>query len=153
MERKWGIGRLRLLVGDDLRRRFDSQAQKFNRAVHAYDPEAVEAAGPAMVRGWRALDEAATQAGAQPVSPEVWETVTDDGEVIAICRSNAEAAAVTRENRAMRVYTVDEVGRLLSGLDLLHAAKEVFPGATVTAARVGAHLDQWTGDDLPEALQ
>jgi hypothetical protein len=33
MERKWGVGRLRLLVGDDLRARFDAQRARLDAAI------------------------------------------------------------------------------------------------------------------------
>ena len=33
MERKWGVGRLRLLVGDSLRARFDAQSDKLAAAI------------------------------------------------------------------------------------------------------------------------
>ncbi len=33
MENKWGVGRLRLLVDDDMRERFDRQAMLFNEAI------------------------------------------------------------------------------------------------------------------------
>ena len=41
MERKWGVGRLRMLVPDDLRERFDRQWQKWQAAYAAQDLAAV----------------------------------------------------------------------------------------------------------------
>ena len=35
MERKWGVGRLRLLVSDFLRDKFDAQRDKFYAAIHS----------------------------------------------------------------------------------------------------------------------
>ena len=37
MERKWGVDRLRRLVSDDLRERFDRQARKWNEALFNYN--------------------------------------------------------------------------------------------------------------------
>ncbi len=48
MENKWGVGRLRLLVDDDLRERFDRQAQLFNEAILFNDAKAVRRHGEGM---------------------------------------------------------------------------------------------------------
>ena len=45
MENEWGVGRLRLLVGDDMRERFDRQAQLFNEAIITNDVKAVRRHG------------------------------------------------------------------------------------------------------------
>lgn len=150
MEHKWGVGRLRLLVSADLRARFDAQRERFNRAVFGNDAEATAKHGQAMSTAWQKLDEAATAAGAKPLDPEVWETATDDGEVIAIARTNAEAATIFRQNRAMRVFTLAEIGRVIGHFpELLMRAKEVFPGATVEAVHQRATFDVEHGDELP----
>ena len=62
LDRKWGIGRLRLLVDDALRARFDQQRRLFNAALVNGDEEQVALHGAAMRRGWDALDAAATEA-------------------------------------------------------------------------------------------
>lgn len=150
MERKWGVGRLRLLVPDDLRERFDLQKLAFDKAIEANDVDTVRRTGAAMQRAWAALDRVATEAGAQPLSPEHWECVApDSGEVFAIVRSNAEAAALLREGRAMQVYTLDEVARLLAGFPELAKAKAAFPGIEVSAVRSRAPFDEAHGDELP----
>ncbi len=48
MENEWGVGRLRLLVGDDMRERFDRQAALFNEAVFTNDVRAVRRHGEGM---------------------------------------------------------------------------------------------------------
>ena len=152
MESKWGVGRLRLLVADDLRERFDRQARKFNEAIWGSDLESARQHGAAMARAWRALDAAATAAGAQPLQPEVWETATPAGEVIALVRTQPEAAAVARANRAMRVFTLEEVGRVIAAWpELLGKATKTCPGAEIVDVRVKASWDQWTGDSLEGA--
>ena len=42
MERRWGIGRLPLLVDPDLRLRFDRQREKLNQAVAADNPDIIK---------------------------------------------------------------------------------------------------------------
>ena len=147
-ESKWGVGRLRLLVNDDLRGRFDDQARLFNEAVFANDVKAVREHGEGMRKGWLALDRAATDAGCTPLAPEVWEASGPDG-VIAIVRTNPEAHAVTREGRASEVWTLDEVARVIVNFrDSIGEAKRVFPGARVIDVRVKS-IDWAVGDELP----
>ena len=151
MERKWGVGRLRLLVDDDLRARFDEQARLWNLSLWegATAAEAIHH-GQAMRRGWVALDKWAETNSCRPLVPAVWEVGLADGTVAAITRTTAEAAAATRENRAMRVYTLDEIGRLLSSIPSIAKVKEFFPGAEVTAVRPELPELPPDGDEFPD---
>ena len=147
MERKWGVGRLRLLVGDFLCAKFDAQKDKLDAAIQTNRETFIRAQAEGMKRAWTALDKAAGEAGHMPLSPEVWEcSLPSSGEVIAIVRTEVEAHHVCRE---CRVFTVDEIARLIDGLpDAVLEAKRVFLGATVT--RVGKPEIDWSrGDDLP----
>ena len=132
MELKWGVGRLRLVVSDDLREKFDRQYEKLNGAIWAGVSREVELHGPAMTRAWVALDAAAFADGQQPLDPVVWETVTDDGTVIALVRTTAEAHAVAASGRKVEVWTMEEVGRLAAAAGIVSKIKTTFPGATVT---------------------
>jgi hypothetical protein len=147
MERKWGVGRLRLLVCDLLRARFDAQKDKLDAAIEANREPYVRAQAEGMRRAWAALDAVATEAGHTPLSPEIWECVLPStGEVIAIVRTEPEAHALCRD---CRVFTLEEIARLIDGLPKgVLEAKRIFPGATV--ARVGKPEIDWEkGDDLP----
>ena len=147
MERKWGVGRLRLLVSDLLRAKFDAQKDKLDAAIETNRESYIRAQAEGMKRAWAALDRAASEAGEQTLSPNVWECVLpSSGEVVALVRSDAEAHHVCRE---CRVFTLAELGRLIEGLpDVVLEAKRVFPGATVT--RVGKPEIDWEkGDDIP----
>ena len=150
MEARWGVGRLRLIVDDDLRAKFDIQAKLWNDAL--WNGERADDAvyhGQAMARAWRALDHAATEAGCRPLEPDIWEVALEDGSVAAITRTNAEAHAVVRQGRAIQVYTLDEIARLLSAFPEISKAKETFSGASVTAARQPLPELPSGGDDLP----
>lgn len=152
MEAKWGCGRLRLLVGQELREKFDRQRYLLNRATWHGDMEAVRREAPRMVNAWRALDRAATAAGASRLDEMVWEIAADDGSVIAIVPDTRYAARVVAEGRGLRVYTLDEVSRLLSGREaLLQAVKEYWPGATVekVTRNVPDPLDSLADSDAP----
>src|SRR3954451_22197338 len=59
LERKWGCGRLRLLVPTELRPRFDTQRWKLVQAQWHGGLDDVVREAARMVRAWRALDGAA----------------------------------------------------------------------------------------------
>lgn len=89
-----------------------------------------------MVKAWLALDRIATAAGKQVLAPEVWEVVLEGGPVAVIVRDDVQAhAAVAAEGRHVAIYTLEEIGRLLSAYPDIARVKEVFPGATVTAVK------------------
>ena len=135
MEDRWGVGRLPLLVGDELRGKFNRQLRRFDEAIIANDVERVRQAGAATKRAWKALDQAATNAGQQQLKPECWEVQLEDGRVVALCRTNAEAHAEVRSGRYVEVWTVDEIARIMFAFPGLGNAKQIFPGAMVESVR------------------
>ena len=148
MEKKWGVGRLRLLVSDDLRERFDRQAEKFNRAVWVADVGDVRKHGNGMHRAWQILDQAATEDGAKPLDPVVWETRLGD-RVLAIVQTTAEAHAISGDGRAREVWTMEEIGRVLVAFSQqIGEAKQVFPGCEVVDVRPPP-LDELVDDPIP----
>lgn len=147
MERKWGVGRLRLLVSDLLRAKFDEQKDRLDQAVESNQEAVVRIHAEGMRRAWEALDRSAREAGEVPLAPQVWECVLpESGEIVSLVRTEAEAHHVAREGR---VFTVAEIATLIAGLgDGVLEAKKRFPGAAVTAIRKPAA--NWArGDDLP----
>jgi hypothetical protein len=135
MESKWGADRLRLLVSAELREKFDRQRYLFNQAIWHGDLEDVRTQSNRMVTAWLALDRAATAAGKGPLEKQVWEIGLADGSVAAIVPSVDHARLVSAEGRQVSVYTLEEIGRLLSGYPDLAKAKLTFPGASITAVR------------------
>ncbi len=135
MEAKWGCDRLRLLVGPELREKFDRQRYLLNQAIWHGELEAVRRESGRMVAAWMALDGAAEGAGALKLNPVVWEVPLADGSVAAIVGDDAHAHSVTAEGRAVSVFTLEEIGRLLSNYPDIAKAKLTFPGATITAVR------------------
>jgi hypothetical protein len=133
LELKWGVGRLRVLVSDELRTRFDEQKRRLSYAFADGDDEAIVTQALGMKRGWLPLDEAATAAGAEPLHPNVWECQLPTGEVVAIVRTNAEAQHVCRDRE---VYTLAEIGQLIARLgEDIRQVKTLYPGATVAEIR------------------
>lgn len=135
MESKWGADRLRLLVGVELREKFDRQRYLVNQALWHGDLEDVRRETSRMVVAWKALDRAASQAGAEPLVSDVWEVALEDGTVAAIVRDNAAAASVHTAGRALRIFTLDEVARLIQAFPEIIKAKAAFPGASVEKVR------------------
>ncbi len=147
MERTWGVGRLRLLVDDDLRVRFDAQCDKLDVAIASGRVAYIQAQAAGMKRAWSTLDRSARSNGRTPLSPEVWEcTLPSSGTVVAIVRTSAEARHLAGERL---VFSVDEIARLIDDLPAaVLETKRVFPGAEV--ARVGPPEIDWErGDDIP----
>jgi len=134
-EAKWGAGRLRLLVDDSLREKFDRQRYLFNQAIWHGDLAAVSRESARMTAAWQALDKAATAAGAEVLSPEVWEVALADGSVAAIVQQDYFVPEVCRSGRKVAVYTLEEIARILSHHTAITEAKLTFPGATVEAVR------------------
>lgn len=135
MERRYGADRLRLLVTSELRQKFDRQRYLTNQATWNGKLEDVRRETARMASAWRALDKAATEAGKDQLKPEVWEIALEDGGVAAIVRSANDVGLVAREGRALQIYTLDEIARLIVKFPALSRAKAVFPGAVVTGIR------------------
>jgi len=135
MESKWGVDRLRLLVRPELREKFDRQRYLLNQAIWHGDLEGVRREAGRMVNAWQALDRAAVAAGKQPLAPTVWEVPLADGSVAAIVPDATHGRAVNAEGRQVAVYTLEEIGRLLTAFPQLAQPKLTFPGATISEIR------------------
>jgi hypothetical protein len=133
-ERRWGVGRLRLLVPIELREKFDRQRYLLNQAIWHGDLEAVRREAGRMVTAWRAVERAADQAGHMPINPQVWETTLSDGTVVGIVRDIADAHAAMPEGRKMAIYTLSEITTLLESHSLVNRVKIAFQGARVEKA-------------------
>ena len=149
VEGRWGVDRLVWLVGGDLRDRFEQQMDKLNASIDKCDPS-IEHEVEVTLRGVAALEAAAIAAGAKPLNGDYVEGRMPDGRVIAITATGYEAGKVKRDNREMVVYSVDEVGRIIEGLNkeapVVDAIKNAFAGAEVQSVKpVPANLD----DEIP----
>lgn len=136
LERKWGIDRLPWLVPLELRDRFYEQLDKLNAAIDKC--EGVDHEVEVTLRGCAAIERAAIEGGAEPLTGEYIEGRMPDGTVLAITANGYEAGKVKQDNRDMKVFTVDEVGVVLEkwleenkAKTLVDEAKNVFPGAVV----------------------
>jgi len=149
VEGRWGVDRLVWLVGGDLRDRFEKQMDRLNAAIDKCDPS-IEHEVDVTLRGVAALEQAAIAAGAKPLSGDYIEGRMPDGRVIAITATGYEAGKVKRDNRDMVVYSADEIGRIIGGLNkeapVVDAIKNAFIGAEVQSVKpVKYDLD----DEIP----
>ena len=139
VERRWGAGRVRLLVDVELREKFDRQRYLLNRAVWHGDLEDIKLQSRRMVAAWRAVDRAALASGADLASPDVWEVPMGDGRVLALARSvddmHAWAASDRPGGRAVVLWSLEEVARLIEAEAFVTNMKVLFPGATVEVVR------------------
>jgi len=147
-EAKWGVGRLELLVNDELRTKFRRQVRRFNEAITDGDVERVRQSGAAMRRGWEALDHAATKMGAKPIDPEIWEINLSDGRVVALCKTLPDAFATVRSGRYVDVWTVEEIARLIEKFPEIVLAKETFPGVLVQSVRAKQPAEPLDDEDF-----
>lgn len=150
MERKWGCGRLRLLVTAELREKFDRQRYRLNEAIDHGELFEVQEQCRRMTLAWSTLDGAAEAAGASRLDPEVWEVVLPDGTVAAIVADGMAARSVVPDGRKMVVYTLDEIAHLLGHYATVVAVKLQWGGATVE--RVSPVRDPLDAIDAPTGL-
>ncbi len=148
-EATWGVGRLVRLVSDTTRLRFKRACELLDAAIGANDAADVQRQAAMMRRAWAAMDTEARAAGAATLDPVVWEALLPDGRVLAIVRTQAEAHAVARDNRAMVVWTMDEAARVLGTFSFIDVVKAEFPGARVAKAvqRTEGFASDWLQDD------
>ena len=131
MERKWGRGRLRLMVEPKIRELFDRQRYLYLQALWEGQLEDLRREGQLMVKALRRCDELASAAGKKPIHPSVWEVALDDGRVAAIVKEPEALQFVAADGRYVVVYDLEEIGKLLPYLSDVCAIKELFPGSEI----------------------
>lgn len=151
MERKWGVGRLRLLVGDELRCKFDRQAALLDKFLWDDQQPCREVVGKvqAMKRAWLALDQAAASTGASTLPAAFLECPLPDGGTIAIV-SEDSGGEIPADGRRVTVYSTAEIGRMVAAAASILTVKREFPGAVVERVRV--KRPTWHSDGLEGLL-
>jgi len=152
-ERRWGVDRLQELVSPELRERFYQQRERLNAAIDSNDGKDVQHQVQVSIRSYAAIEKAAIEAGAKPLTGEYWECPMPSGKVLAITRDVHEAGKVARENREMVVYSIGEIANILDA-DLSERAKKIeqvksiFPGATVMDVKPKPKVEM-IDDEIP----
>ena len=133
MEAKWGVARLERLVSRATLENYRRGWLAYREAL-AGDIDALERIAPKMVQALGYMDAEATAAGHQPLSVDRWEAATNDGRVLVIVRTQAEAHANAREpkdGRELVVWTMEEAARVLGAYNAVNDVKLAFPGAEI----------------------
>lgn len=142
--RKWGVSRLPRLVSVETAAKFGAVYDQLYRAYDECDCAAVEKWAASATRAWAALDREATEASAQPMHLEAWGVLLEGDASAYIVRSDAAAQAVAEMHPGAPVYTLDEIGRLLSAVSagLLGGAKSIWPDAEILDIRPTQEPDE-----------
>ena len=137
-EGKWGIYRLEALVPPDLGAKFGSAQAKLNAAISANDPTAVAAKAAALIRGYQALDAAATQAGHASLPPHAW-AYTHHGRHYTVVLEPTDlhhcAAASPNPESVVSIGELLFVWEASKANSVVSAAKAAFPGAAAAKTK------------------
>lgn len=147
MDRRWGIGRLPLLVPIEVAERFRVQRRKFSAAIWEFDPDEARKHGEAMLRAFAKLDELAVAGGAHPAPVEQWEMAVDD-KIVIVVRDLADTGRVETGGRQVAVWSLEEVANVIRAHPTIATAKDVFPGAVVESVRPPARDLKMLDDEL-----
>ena len=149
MEAKWGCGRLPRLVTPELAAKFASAQQKLDDAINARDVQEVARRSDVMIRGWKALDSAAEEAGHPTMPSDTW-SLKYEGLDYTVVLDRADVDKVARMSMTPeRVVTLNELllaWKQWKATPFVSDVKAHFPGAEARAVKGGiAELD----DDIP----
>ncbi len=145
MEEKWGCGRLTSLVDPELAARFGRAQDKLNEAIRLNDATDIARRVGVVMRGWQALDDDATRAGADRLPARTigvehggrsWVIVLDPIDYDKARADHIDGGRVVALAELLEAYKIVS-GRIAGVL-------EAFPGAQIRAPS-GARLD----DPLP----
>tara|TARA_R110000824_G_scaffold66183_8_gene171875 strand:+ start:683 stop:1150 length:468 start_codon:yes stop_codon:yes gene_type:complete len=137
-ELEWGVGMLRLAVGEELRGRFDAQAVKLNAAIEDDDAARIEKHSVAMIRAWRALEGEARTIGIRPPNQSVWVGRHPTAGKVCIY---TDSAALSHLPEGVPRFHVEELVKMIP--DAVMRIKGNWPESKVTKRR--EKLD----DDIP----
>lgn len=137
----WGYHRLELLTESELLEKFTRQRKSYNEAIYKGTLAEVKKQSAAMIRGWRALDAAAKQAGHKTLPENYIESEPIDGTIYAFTTGDAANAKVLQEGRENQIvtYSAQEAALIIHKwpqLRQVEHVKEMFPGASVKEVRV-----------------
>jgi hypothetical protein len=138
LEDKWGWGRLPTLVEPKWAAKLVRARHAFNDAQKEWDVDLAQRKGDALIRGYRKLDQLATEAGHKPAPPEQWEFEGPDGPVILV-KDRRDVGRAERHGRQCQVWALDEIEGIISKTPkVIERAKSHFMGAVVESIRPGS---------------
>jgi hypothetical protein len=156
-EAKWGVDRLPALVSSATLANYRKGWTAYRTAIDDNDHAAVTAIQPKMIHALAVMDREATANGHAPLAVDAWETPLADGHVLAIVRTNPEAHALATSaaGRAMTVYSLAEIARIIDHYHMATAIKREFTGATIRSPVLLAESqvnDAVTGEPIADLL-
>lgn len=156
MNRRWGYNRLPHIVPIEWTERFVEQKRRWQLACFECcgsplqaDLDRVRTQGDAMLRAYAKLEELALAGGMAPAQPGVWEFELSNGQPVMLVRTDAEVAQVDRPAH-VRVWTLEEVARIIERWPELVLAKQLFPEAQVIQVRTSQKVRDLIDDELAE---
>lgn len=152
-DRRWGIDALPALVTPELAAKFGKARSLLNDAIRQRDEKLVLKYSETVLRGLRALEQAARDAGHSPQPPEIihrrdargnaWQIVTEPKQYDrAIAETGDPIQTVTIEELLCSYIAVRERSN-----KLIDKVKAEYPGAVVTAAKISDPVEH--NDEIP----
>lgn len=147
-EKIWGVDRLPYLVSHDLRQKFWKAQEQLNEAIRANDGDRVADRAANVRRGLEMIVKAAGEAKECPLDAEVWECPMPGGTgVLRLVRAFPEHSARLEPRDGVVTWTLEEVARVLEGMQLINVVKDQMPGAYVHAVTRKIDTTQGEADD------
>ena len=140
MDAKWGIDRLVDLVTPEMAMRYGQALSRMNDAISdASDPGLAQRRADDCVRGMQAMDQHATENGAQAASDLYWEVMVDDLK-LGICADIAAWPTIQDQRPDLTLVSLREVALAYkhysaTALDFMAKTKQHFEGAKVIDIR------------------
>jgi len=129
-ESRWGVLKLPSLCSDAMQDKWNSQKAKLQQAVNENRLHDVVALVEGSVRAFGAMEQEALARGHKMHSVDMWDFKhPETGEVFRMVKNNYDAEIAIGDGA--KVYTLEEVARLLAKHYNINAVKDVFPDAVV----------------------
>lgn len=143
MDKKWGVDRLPEIVSTESAAKWGKAMAGLNEAISAEDAEKVKFWVDVCIRGLKAMDEEAFNAGNPISDPAIWE-YEYEGTVYGIIEDGRHWPAAYAKRPKLVIFSMREVAIALHAHrnGLVEAVKMAFPGAAISGIKDrGQNLD------------
>lgn len=157
VNRRWGFNRLPHLVPIEWTERFVAQKRKWELAcfecVGSLAPEDLDGVrrhGEAMIRAFAALERTAVENGNLPGPAQHWEFQLRDGTPVILVRDRAEMGQVQPDERAVQIWSLEEISDIVAKFPELIRCKDALPGAELVELKTSARVWDKLDDEMAE---